>query len=179
MPLASWPARSGWQSIRRAARGHKHLAGVTTSVPLASQSYQAGLILAGNPRDWFPRKIGIHIAGIPIRKTVRLQIVAAVRTTTWTSVRFKLSATFPRQLFPTMYGSLTVAAFEERASQLSLKAVYRPPLGAFGAFLNELALHRIAARTISELATAVARRIDQPPSSAHRFHRPAGLWQWS
>jgi len=165
--------RSGWQSIRHAARSRKHLAGLTVSVPLACEAHHAGLILAASPGGWFPRTIGVHLVGIPIRKGVRLQIVTAVRTVTWASVRFKLSATFPRSLFPTMHGSLTVSAVDGGASQLSVKAVYRPPLGAFGEFLNELLLHWIAARTIRELAEAVARRIEHSPDASRHLEGPA------
>jgi len=142
--------------------------GVTVSVPLACEIHQAGLILAGQA-GWFPRTIGVHLAGIPIRKRVRLQIVSAARTATWASVRFKLSATFPRSLFPTMHGSIRVSAVDGGASQLTVKAVYRPPLGVFGEFLNELLLHWIAARTISELADAVARSIEHSPDASRHL----------
>jgi len=147
------------------------------SVPLACEAHQAGLILTNSPGGCFPRTIGLHLAGIPIRKGVRPQIVTAVRTATWASVNFKLRATFPRKLFPTMRGSLTVSALAGGASQLSVKAVYRPPLGAFGEFLNELLLHWFAARTIIELADAVARRIEHSPHAGRHLEGPAAPCQ--
>lgn len=54
------------------------------------------------------------------------------------------------ELFPALDADLTLAPAGEGATALRLAAAYRPPLGALGAQLDRVILHRVASATMRE-----------------------------
>jgi hypothetical protein len=72
-------------------------------------------------------------------------------------------ATRGGRMFPQLEGDLEVAALGPSRSQLSMDALYRPPLALVGRALDRALLHRVAEATIKDFMEHVAERI-----AAHR-----------
>jgi hypothetical protein len=66
-------------------------------------------------------------------------------------------------MLPQLEGDLEVAAIGPSRSQLSMDALYRPPLALVGRALDRALLHRVAEATIKDFMEHVAERI-----AAHR-----------
>jgi len=115
--------------------------------------------LVGARRDWFPKSIGVRIAGIPVRKRVVVEFGDALKTSTWAVVRVNWKATFPQKLFPTMEGKVSLSPQGRDAAKLTVSGVYVPPLGRVGEDLNDAVMHPVAELTVKELAEAIAKRL--------------------
>ncbi len=122
--------------------------------------------LMSGPRKWFPRlsgknvgSVGVHIAGVPVRKRVAVTVGEPVRTATWTVIPLDWKATFPEQLFPSMTGRIELAPVDNNVSRLTVSGMYEPPLGKLGKQLDETVMQGIADATVEELAEAIAKRI--------------------
>jgi hypothetical protein len=124
------------------------------------------------PRKWFPRlsgknvgSVGVHIAGVPVRKRVVVSVGEPVRTATWTVIPLDWKATFPEHLFPSMTGRIELAPVDKNVSRLTVSGMYEPPLGELGKQLDETVMKGIADATVKELAEAIAKRIDAAVSA--------------
>jgi hypothetical protein len=122
--------------------------------------------LLGGPPKWFldlrgkkTSKVGLHIAGIPVRKRVELEVGEAVRTATWTVIPLSWKATFPQQLFPMMTGKIELAPVDKNVTRLTVSGMYDPPLGHVGRQLDEALMHKVAEGTVHELAESIAERL--------------------
>jgi hypothetical protein len=131
-------------------------------------------LLAGPPK-WFlelggkdTSTVGLHIAGIPVRKKVELELGEPVRTATWTVIPLSWKATFPRKLFPMMTGKIELAPVDKNASRLTVSGMYDPPLGHVGRQLDEALMHRVAQATVHELAESIAARLVDWATSPQR-----------
>jgi hypothetical protein len=73
-------------------------------------------------------------------------------------------------LFPVLDADITLVRHGPAASLLSLSGAYRPPLGALGAALDRVVLHRMAEATIqgfvNQLGEAVVRLAAEPRLAA-------------
>jgi hypothetical protein len=132
--------------------------------------------LMSGPRKWFPRlsgknvgSVGVHIAGVPVRKRVVVTIGEPVRTATWTVIPLDWKATFPEQLFPSMTGRIELAPVEKTISRLTVSGMYEPPLGKLGKQLDETVMQGIADATVKELAESIAKRIDAAVSAHAKY----------
>jgi hypothetical protein len=128
--------------------------------------------LMSGPRKWFPRlsgknvgSVGVHIAGVPVRKRVVVSVGEPVRTATWTVIPLDWKATFPEQLFPSMTGRIELAPVDKNVSRLTVSGMYEPPLGKLGKQLDETVMQGIADATVKELAEAIAKRIEAAVSA--------------
>jgi hypothetical protein len=128
--------------------------------------------LMSGPRKWFPRlsgknvgSVGVHIAGVPVRKRVVVSVGEPVRTATWTVIPLDWKATFPEQLFPSMTGRIELAPVDKDVSRLTVSGMYEPPLGKLGKQLDETVMQGIADATVKELAEAIAKRIEAAVSA--------------
>ena len=128
--------------------------------------------LMSGPRKWFPRlsgknvgSVGVHIAGVPVRKRVVVTLGEPVRTATWTVIPLDWKATFPEQLFPSMTGRIELAPVDKDISRLTVSGMYEPPLGKLGKQLDETVMQGIADATVKELAESIAKRIDAAVSA--------------
>jgi len=123
-------------------------------------------LLGGSPK-WFldlggkkGSTVGLHIAGISVRKRVELELGEPIKTTTWTEIPLSWKATFPRKLFPMMTGKIELAPVDKSLTRLTVSGMYEPPLGRVGRQLDEALMHRIADATVQELAESIAKRLD-------------------
>ena len=150
---------AGWHGVRDLARSGKQLVhlGHAVEVDRPFESLSARLV-AATP-DWFPRRIGVHVAGVPVRRRVAVEFGEAVRTSTWAVVRVDWRARFARRLFPTMEGKVSLSPIGKGRSKLTVSGVYEPPLGRLGEELNEAVLHSVAEQTVKELAESIAARL--------------------
>jgi hypothetical protein len=128
--------------------------------------------LMGGPRKWFPRlsiqnvgSVGVHIAGVPVRKRVVVTVGEPVRTATWTVIPLDWKATFPEQLFPSMNGRIELAPVDKDISRLTVSGMYEPPLGKLGKQLDETVMQGIADATVKDLAESIAKRIEAAVSA--------------
>ncbi len=127
------------------------------------------------PRKWFPRlsgksvgTVGVHIAGVPVRKRVVVTLGEPVKTATWTVIPLDWKATFPEQLFPRMTGRIELAPVDKMVSRLTVSGMYEPPLGKLGQQLNETVMQGVADTTVKELAEAIAKRLEAAISARAR-----------
>jgi hypothetical protein len=118
---------------------------------------------------WFPglsgrnvSTVGLHVAGVPLRKKVEVEIGQPVKTSTWAVVPISWKATFPEKLFPVMTGKVEVAPSSKDETRLTVSGMYEPPLGKLGEELDEALLHNIAQGTVRELAEAIAEKLKTP-----------------
>ena len=128
--------------------------------------------LMSGPRKWFPRltdksvgSVGVHIAGVPVRKRVAVTVGEPVKTATWTVIPLAWKATFPEHLFPSMTGKIELAPVDKNVSRLTVSGMYEPPLGKLGKQLDEAMMQGIADATVKELAEAIAKRIEAAVSA--------------
>jgi hypothetical protein len=122
--------------------------------------------LLGGPPKWFlnlPGKktatVGLHIAGIPVRKRVVVELGEPVQTSTWTVIPLTWKATFPQKLFPMMTGRIELAPVDKNVTRLTVSGMYEAPFGGVGRQLDEAVMHKAADATVQELAESIAKRL--------------------
>ncbi len=122
--------------------------------------------LVEGPAMWFPglkhdnvASVGLHVAGIPVRKKVVVEFGEPARTSTWAVVPVTWRATFPEALFPIMTGKVSVSPVSKDESRLTVSGMYEPPLGKLGEELNEAVMRKVAKATVKELAEHIAQRL--------------------
>ncbi|HYL56822.1 MAG TPA: hypothetical protein VEU73_14720 [Gemmatimonadales bacterium] len=123
--------------------------------------------LLEGPSKWFPgmagkknvSKVGLHVAGVPVRKRVEVEIGEAVRTSTWAVVPVTWKATFPEKLFPAMTGKIEIAPVSKDQTRLTVSGMYEPPLGKLGEQLDEALMHNVAQATVKELAESIGLKL--------------------
>jgi hypothetical protein len=135
--------------------------------------------LLSGAREWFPHltdksvgSVGVHIAGVPVRKRVVVTVGEPIKTTTWTVIPLSWKATFPEHLFPAMTGRIELAPVDKDVSRLTVSGMYEAPLGKLGRQLDVIVMHGTADGTVKELAESIARRIDDAVT-AHARVMPA------
>ncbi len=142
---------------------------VQHSVHIAQPVKQVSEALLEGPAAWFPgmrgqknvSRIGLHVAGVPVRKKVEVEVGDPVRTSTWTVVPLTWKATFPEKLFPTMTGKIEVAPSSKDETRLTVSGMYEPPLGKIGEQLDEALMHNVAEGTVRELAESIAQQLQK------------------
>ncbi|HEY0832260.1 MAG TPA: hypothetical protein VGE99_14060, partial [Candidatus Dormibacteraeota bacterium] len=80
---------------------------------------------------------------------------------TWAVVPVTWQATFPERLFPAMSGKVDVAPVNKEETRLTVSGMYEPPLGRLGEQLNEALMHRVAQRTVKELAESIGEKLNR------------------
>ena len=115
--------------------------------------------LLDSPSKLFPKSVGVHIAGVPVRKRVDIQVGEPVKTSTWAVIPISWKATSIQKLFPVMNGKLEVAPSSKEETRLTVSGMYEPPLGRLGEQLDEALLHRVAEGTVRELAESIAKKL--------------------
>jgi len=124
--------------------------------------------LAAGPQKWFPRlggknvsTVGLHVAGVPVRKKVTVELGEPDKTTTWTVIPITWKATFPEKLFPVMTGKIELAPTDAEVTRLTVSGMYQPPLGKLGEQLDDALMHNVAEATVRELAESIASRLEK------------------
>jgi hypothetical protein len=82
------------------------------------------------------------------------------------------------KLLPALDANLVLTADGPDATVLRMEGVYRPPLGALGARLDDLILNRVATATIRGFAHRVADGIVNPPGPPAPGTQRADLDPW-
>ncbi|GAC1666159.1 MAG: hypothetical protein PVS3B2_03630 [Candidatus Dormibacteraceae bacterium] len=122
--------------------------------------------LARGPREWFPSlgdqavyAVGPRVAGIRIRKSVRVEAGKPIKLGDYTEVPVSWRATYLEGLFPVMVGKIELAPVDPSVTRLTVFGMYEPPFGALGRQVDEALLHRVAEATVQELAESIAQRL--------------------
>ena len=115
--------------------------------------------LLDSPSRWFPKSVGVHLAGVPVRKRVNISFGDPVKTATWAEIPISWKATSIQRLFPVMNGKLEVAPSSKDETRLTVSGMYEPPLGRLGEQLDEALMHRVAEGTVRELAEQIASKL--------------------
>jgi hypothetical protein len=124
--------------------------------------------LMEGPPKWFPNlggknvaTVGVHVAGVPVHKRVKVELGEPVKTSTWTVIPLTWKATFPKMLFPVMTGKIELAPVDKDVTRLTVSGMYQPPLGKLGEQLDEALMHSVAEGTVKELAESIASRLEK------------------
>ena len=124
--------------------------------------------LMEGPKKWFPSlggknvsKVGVRVAGVPVRKRVAVEIGEPVKTSTWTVIPLTWKATFPEKLFPEMTGKIELAPSDKEVTRLTVSGMYQPPLGSLGRQIDEAVMHNVAEATVKELAESIASMLEK------------------
>ena len=115
--------------------------------------------LLDSPSKLFPKSVGVHVAGVPVRKRVSIAFGDPVKTSTWAVIPISWKATSIQKLFPAMNGKLEVAPSSREETRLTVSGMYEPPLGRLGEQLDEALMHHVAEGTVRELAEAIAAKL--------------------
>jgi hypothetical protein len=115
--------------------------------------------LLDTPSKWFPKSVGIHVAGIPVRKKVTVEFGEPVKTTTWAVIPISWKPTFGQTFLPVMSGKVDVTPVSKDETRLTVSGMYEPPLGKLGEQLDEALMHNVAEGTVKELAEQIAERL--------------------
>ena len=168
MPTSTRSARSsdGLGAVRRRIRRKALYVQHSVHIQHPVKASTAALI-EGSPK-WFPRqggknvaRVGLHVAGVPLRKRVVLELGDPVKTSTWTVIPINWKATFPEKLFPEMTGKIELAPTDADVTRLTVSGMYQPPLGKLGEQLDEALMHNVAEATVKELAESIAERVEK------------------
>lgn len=132
---------------------------VKHSVHISRPVQEVSSALLASPSKFFPRSVGLHVAGIPVRKRVQLLVGEPERTSTWAAIPIWWQPTFGRKLLPVMNGKLELAPVSKDETRLTVSGMYEPPLGRLGEELDKALMHNVAEGTVKELAEAIARKL--------------------
>lgn len=134
---------------------------VQHSVHIQRPVKQVSDALLTAPSRWFPKSVGVHVAGIPVRKKVTVEFGEAVKTSTWAVIPISWKPTFGRKLLPTMTGKVDLSPVSSDETRLTVSGMYEPPLGRLGEQLDEVLMHNVAEGTVKELAELIAQRLQE------------------
>jgi hypothetical protein len=132
---------------------------VQHSVHIRQPIQQVSEALLDAPSKWFPKSVGVHVAGIPVRKRVTVEFGEPVKTTTWAVIPISWRPTFAKKLLPVMHGKVDVSPVSKEETRLTVSGMYEPPLGRLGEQLDEVVMHNVAEGTVKELAEVIAGRL--------------------
>ena len=130
------------------------------SVHIQQPIKQVSDALLTSPSKWFPKSVGIHVAGVPVRKRVNVEFGEPVRTSTWAVIPISWKPTFAGKLLPVMNGKVDVSPVSKDETRLTVSGMYEPPLGRIGEQLDEVLMHNVAEGTVRELAEQIAERLE-------------------
>jgi hypothetical protein len=134
---------------------------VQHSVHIQRPVKQVSDALLTSPSKWFPKSVGVHVAGIPVRKKVSVEFGDPVQTSTWAVIPISWQPTFGRKLLPVMNGKIDVSPVSTDETRLTVSGMYEPPLGRLGEQLDEALMHNVAEGTVKELAELIAQRLQK------------------
>ena len=144
--------------MARASRQRVH---VEHAVRLQHPINVVSAALLERPAKWFPKAVGLHIAGVPVRKEVAVDFGDAAHISTWAVVPLTWKATFAEHLFPAMTGRVAVSPVSKEETRLTVTGMYDPPLGKLGELLNEKLMYKVAERTVRELAASITEKLNR------------------
>ena len=134
---------------------------VQHSVHIQRPVQQLSEAMLEDPARWFPKSVGVHVAGIPVRKRVSVKFGDPVKMSTWAAIPISWKPTFGRKVLPAMEGKVDVAPVSKDETRLTVSGMYQPPLGRLGETLDETLLHNVAQGTVKELAEKIGERLEK------------------
>jgi hypothetical protein len=134
---------------------------VQHSIHIRKPIDQVSSALLDSPSTWFPKSVGVHVAGIPVRKRVKVEFGEPVKTSTWAVIPISWKPTFAQKLLPEMNGKVDVAPVSKDETRLTVSGMYEPPLGRVGEELDQAVMHNVAEGTVKELAELIAERLQK------------------
>lgn len=132
---------------------------VQHSVHIQRPVQQVSEALLTSPSKWFPKSVGVHVAGIPVRKKVDVEFGEPAKMSTWAVIPISWKPTFGRKILPVMNGKVDVSPVSTDETRLTVSGMYEPPLGRLGEQLDEVLMHNVAEGTVKELAELIAQRL--------------------
>lgn len=145
-----------WEDVRSKYPMH-----VQHSVHIRQPIQQVSAALVASPERWFPKSVGVHVAGIPVRKRVKVEFGEPAKLSSWAVIPISWTPTFAQKLLPIMNGKVDVAPVSKDETRLTVSGMYEPPLGKIGEQLDEAMMHNVAEGTVKELAEAIAQRLEK------------------
>lgn len=110
--------------------------------------------------------VGVGGGALHAAKQIEIQLGEPLRHSALTLVPLVAEATGPRPLFPKLEADLGLAPMGPAVTQITLRGIYRPPLGAVGDVIDHTLLHRVAEAALKDLvdqiSAALERLVDQP-----------------
>jgi hypothetical protein len=100
--------------------------------------------------------VGFTVAERRIEHEVAIRFREPRRLGSRTLIPMTWEATGAGGLIPTLDGDLEVAPLGPRRTQLSISAMYTPPMGALGRAFDRALLHRVAEATVKDFLDRVA-----------------------
>lgn len=117
-------------------------------------------------REWFPRlrsdlksEVGLRVAGISVRKRVKVELGRPEAHGDWTDLPISWKATFPEHLFPVLTGRLELVPVDTTETRLTVSGMYEPPLGRLGTVIDDAVMHNVAEATVRELTEEIAAQL--------------------
>jgi hypothetical protein len=121
---------------------------------VSDDAYAAGLVVL--------TRVGPFGEVAGLSKTVRLELLTPRQVDQGMRLQLRWVATGPTgQLFPALDADLDLYAVDEQHCALSINAVYDPPLGALGAGIDRILLHRAARATMHALLRELGHTLTQ------------------
>jgi hypothetical protein len=121
---------------------------------VCDDAYAAGLVVL--------TRVGPFGEVAGLSKKVRLELLAPRRVDDGVRLPLRWVATGTTgQFFPALDADLDLLAVDEQHSALSIYAVYDPPLGALGAGIDRILLHRAARVTMRALLRELGHTLTQ------------------
>lgn len=134
---------------------------VEHSVHIRKPIQQVSDALLEQDAKWFPKSVGVHLAGIPVRKRVNVEFGEPARLASWAVVPIQWRPTFAQKLLPVMNGRVAVEPVSKDETRLIVSGMYEPPLGKIGEQLDQALMHNVAEGTVKELAQVIAARLEK------------------
>ena len=125
---------------------------------MSDDAYAAGLVVL--------TRVGPFGEVAGLSKKVRLELLPRRQVDDGVRLPLRWVATGATgQLFPALDADLDLLAVGEQQCALSINAVYDPPLGAFGAGIDRILLHRAARATMRAFLREVGHTLTQMPQA--------------
>lgn len=121
--------------------------------------------LLADPSSWVPGMARAAEVGFAvnedrrIEKEVEISFGEPYRALTKARLPMSWKATGAKQLFPSLEADLEVAGLGASRTQISISALYYPPMGSVGRALDRALLHRVAEATIKDFLDRVGAEV--------------------
>jgi len=115
----------------------------------------------GDRADRLLAEVGFTVAERRIEHQVAIAFRDPRRLSSKTLLPMMWEATGLEGLLPTLEGDLEVGPLGPNRTQLSISAIYRPPMSALGRVLDRALLHRVAEATVKDFLERVAGAITE------------------
>lgn len=153
------------ESVRTQVRKAGYPMHIQFSVRIRQPLSLVSALVVDSPSRWFPKSVGVHVMGLPLRKRIKVQFGEPAKISTWAVIPMSWKPTFGQRFLPAMNGKVDLSPVSKDETRLTVSGMYEPPLGRFGEQLDQGVLHNVAKGTVKELAQLIARRLEKASRS--------------